>query len=304
MTPALPPRMFDRRQFLQTLARRVALPALAVGTSGGAYMAWEAKRPVVNRFETTLRDLPAAFDGLRVAFLSDTHHGPFVPLAYLADVVEMANELRPDVVLLGGDYVQRRRAAFVHLGRDHRRYIRPGIDVLADLRAPLGRFAVLGNHDYRTDPVLARRALRDAGFTDLTNAGVWLERPSGARLRIAGVDDCRTGRPRLRQALGDLRAGEACLLLTHNPDYVERVRDARVDLVLSGHTHGGQVVLPLVGAPMVPSRYGQKYRAGLVQGPRARVLVTTGVGTIGPPVRFRCPPEVVLITLRSPYVPG
>ena len=164
--------------------------------------------------------------------------------------------------------------------------------MFADLRAPLGRFAVLGNHDYRTDPVLTRRALKDAGFTDLTNTGVWLERPGGARLRIAGVDDCRAGRPRLRQALGDLRAGEACLLLTHNPDYIERVRDQRVDLVL----------MPFVGAPVVPSRYGQKYRAGLVQGPRARVFVTTGVGTIGPPVRFRCPPEVALVTLRSPFV--
>ena len=296
------PRMFDRRQFLQTFARRVALPALAAGAGGGAYMAWEAKRPVVTRVETTLRDLPAAFDGLRVAFLSDTHHGPFVPLAYLEDVVDLTNAQRPDLVLLGGDYVQRRRAAFVHLGRDHRRYIAPGIGVFADLCAPLGRFAVLGNHDYRTDPVRTRRALRDAGFTDLTNAGVWLERPGGARLRVAGVDDCRTGRPRLRQALGDLRAGEACLLFTHNPDYVERVRDARVDLVLSGHTHGGQVVLPFVGAPVVPSRYGQKYLAGLVQGPRARVFVTRGVGTIGPPVRFRCPPEVALITLRSPFI--
>ena len=295
------PRMFDRRQFLQLLAKRLVLPALTLGAGGAAYTAWEAKRPQVTRFETVLRDLPAAFDGLTVAFLSDTHHGPFVPLAYLADVVEMTNDLRPDVVLLGGDYVQRRRAAFLHLGIDHRRYIAPGIDVLADLRAPLGRFAVLGNHDYRTDAALTRRALAEAGFTDLTNTGVWLERPGGARLRIAGVDDCRAGRPRLRQALGDLRAGEACLVLTHNPDYVERVRDARVDLVLSGHTHGGQVVLPVVGAPVLPSRYGQKYRAGLVQGPRARVFVTTGVGTIGPPVRFRCPPEVALITLRSPF---
>ena len=294
--------MFDRRQFLQTFARRFALPALAAGAGSGAYMAWEAKRPVVTPFETTLRDLPAAFDGLRVAFISDTHHGPFVPLAYLADVVDLANEQRPDVVLLGGDYVQRRRAAWVHLGRDHRRYIAPGVDVLAGLRAPLGRFAVLGNHDYVTDAARTRRALRDAGFTELTNAGVWLERPGGARLRLAGVDDCRRGRPRLRQALGDLRAGGACLLLTHNPDYVERIRDPRVDLVLSGHTHGGQIVLPFVGAPVVPSRYGQKYRAGLVQGPRARVFVTTGVGTIGPPVRFRCPPEVALITLRSPFV--
>ena len=298
----VPPRMFDRRQFLALFAKRVAPPLLLAGAGGAAYTAWAAKRPQVTRLETTLRNLPAAFDGLTVAFLSDTHHGPFVSVAYLAEVVAMTNALRPDLVLLGGDYVQRRRKAFLHFGIDHRRYIGPGIDVLADLRAPLGRFAVLGNHDHRTDAVLTRRALADAGFTDLTNTGVWLERPGRARLRIAGVDDCRTGRPRLGPALDDLRGDEACLLLTHNPDYVELIRDPRVDLVLSGHTHGGQVVLPGVGAPVLPSRYGQKYRAGLIQGPAARVFVTTGVGTIGPPVRFRCPPEVALITLRSPLV--
>ncbi len=296
------PRMFDRRQFLTLLAKRLTPAALLVGASGAAYATWEAKRPQVTRLETGLRHLPAAFDGLTVAFLSDTHHGPFVPLEYLAEVVRMTNALRPDIVALGGDYVQRRRKMFVHFGVDHRRYIAPGVSVLADLRAPLGRFAVLGNHDHRTDPGLTRQALADAGFTDLTNTGVWLERPGGARLRIAGVDDCRTGRPRIAPALGDLRENEPCLLLTHNPDYVELIRDPRVDLVLSGHTHGGQVVLPLVGASVLPSRYGQKYRSGLVRGPAARVFVTTGIGTIGLPVRFRCPPEVAFITLRSPFV--
>ena len=87
------------------------------------------------------------------------------------------------------------------------------------------------------------------------------------------------------------------LLLSHNPDFVETIRDRRVGLVLSGHTHGGQIVLPGYGAPVVPSRYGQKYLYGLVQGPCCRVFVTRGVGTVTPPVRFHCRPEVVLITL-------
>ena len=91
---------------------------------------------------------------------------------------------------------------------------------------------------------------------------------------------------------------EACILLTHNPDIVQKIRDPRVDVVLSGHTHGGQVVLPLVGAPFTASRYGQKYRAGLVQGPTARVYVSRGVGTIGLPIRWDAPPEITLITLR------
>ena len=146
--------------------------------------------------------------------------------------------------------------------------------------------------------MLTRRALAENGLTELTNTGVWLER-GGSRLRLCGVDDWATGRPDLRRALGDTRLGDACLLLSHNPDFVEHIRDPRVDLVLSGHTHGGQVVLPLIGAPVTASRYGQKYVHGLVQGPSARVYVSRGVGTIGPPVRFGCPPEVTLLTLRQ-----
>jgi predicted MPP superfamily phosphohydrolase len=103
----------------------------------------------------------------------------------------------------------------------------------------------------------------------------------------------------LDAALGNTRRDEAALLLSHNPDYVEKIHDPRVGLVLSGHTHGGQVRLPFIGAPVVPSRFGQKYVEGLVRGPVAQVFVTRGVGTISPPVRFNCPPEVALLTLRT-----
>lgn len=292
-----PPVMWTRRQFL----RRLAATALAGGASGVALALHEAKSCVVERVSLALRNLPAAFDGTTVAFVTDTHHGPGVGLDYLAEVVAMTNALRPDLVALGGDYVQ--RARFHHLQRpgSHQGYIAPGVGVLGELRAPLGRFAVLGNHDRRESVMLTRRALADHGFTELTNAGVWLER-GGARLWLCGVDDWATGRPNLRAALGDTTLDDACLLLSHNPDFVERIRDPRVDLVLSGHTHGGQVVLPLIGAPVTASRYGRKYVHGLVQGPSARVYVSRGVGTIGPPVRLRCPPEVALITLRSPFV--
>jgi uncharacterized protein len=126
--------------------------------------------------------------------------------------------------------------------------------------------------------------------------GDWLER-SGSRLRICGVGDLWTDRQDLGATLGDATERDAVLLLSHNPNFVETIRDARVGLVLSGHTHGGQVTVPGFGAPIVPSRYGQKYLYGLVQGPCCRVFVTRGVGTISPPVRLLCRPEAVLITL-------
>ena len=260
-----------------------------------AYAFREARHCRVRRVTIALPNLPSPFVGLTIALLSDTHHGPFVTLRYLESVVAMTNTLKPDVIALAGDYTQRQRS--FQLGMDNSHFIAPGIAVLGGLRAKMGRFAILGNHDRRLSTVKTRRALAAAGLQELTNKGVWLTR-GGARLRICGVDDLTTGEPDLLAALGDSTVDDAVILLAHNPDYVERiVRDPRVGLVLSGHTHGGQVVLPGIGAPYVPSRYGQKYRRGLVQGPVARVFVTTGVGTILPPVRLGCPPEVVLITL-------
>ena len=290
--------MWSRRQFLTFVTTRLAAPGLLAGSLGGAYTLYEAKRPEISRVAIAVRNLPAAFDGMTAAFLSDTHHGPFVPLSYLAEVVETTNALRPDVVLLGGDYVQRRKGLRRFRPARNEEIIK-GVGVLGALRAPEGRFAVLGNHDHRTNPALVRRTLAANDFTDLTNTGRWLQRGE-SRLRIAGVDDIRTGRPRLGPALQGVGPGDACLLLTHNPDYVEYIRDPRVDLVLSGHTHGGQVVLPFYGAPLTSSDFGQKYRAGLVQGPKARVYVSRGIGTISLPVRFCCPPEIVLVTLRQP----
>ena len=282
-----------RRQFLA----RLALTGLVSAGAGTAYALHEAHACGVERIELTPRHLPPALNGVTIAFLTDTHHGPFVPVSYLEKVVAMTNRLNPDVVALGGDYVQRRRSLYPQGNQRH--LIAPGVAALAGLRAPLGRFAVLGNHDHRVSAMLTRRALAENGFIELTNTGVFLER-GGARLFLAGVDDLRTGKPNLRRALHQCGVEDACILLSHNPDITERIRDPRVDLVLSGHTHGGQIALPLVGAPYTASRYGQKYLAGLVQGPTARVYVSRGVGTIGLPIRWGAPPEVTLITLRTP----
>src|SRR5262249_11672161 len=119
------------------------------------------------------------------------------------------------------------------------------------------------------------------------------------RLRVCGVDDLWHGRPDLRPALGDCAPHEAALVLCHNPDFVELIRDRRAALVLSGHTHGGQVCVPLCGAPRGPSRYGSKYLAGLVRTPYTQVYVTRGVGTVGLPVRVAARPEINLLTLET-----
>ena len=284
----------SRRRFLPHLGRALA----GFGLAGSAYGLGEAKWCRVHAQDVPVRRLPAAFDGLRVAFLADTHHGPGVPLAYLHGVVRMVNGLGADVILLGGDYVQR---YWQWVAPDASAIVRRGLGVFAELRAPAGVFAVLGNHDNscgQRGEILG--ALAAGGVRALENAGVWLER-NGQRLRVCGIGDISTGGPDPTAALGDAGAGETAVAVTHNPDLMEELLDPRFGLVLCGHTHGGQVVIPgLDYAPVVPSRFDQKYLHGLRWGPSgAPVFITRGVGTILPPVRVNCPPEVALLTLRA-----
>ena len=246
----------------------------------------EAKWCRVARQTIALPNLPPPFRGTTVALLADVHHGPFVPLAYIRHVVEMTNALKPDIVALAGDYVH--QSDQLHRAGDRRAGQARGVP------GPV-RGAGQPRQSTTSQPV-TRAALAEAKLPDLNNTGIWLER-RGARLRICGVGDLWTDEQDLDAALGDATRDDAVILLSHNPDFVETLRDPRVGLVLSGHTHGGQIVVPGFGAPIVPSRYGQKYLHGLVQGPCCQVFVSRGVGTITPPVRFLCRPEVVLITL-------
>ncbi len=278
----------DRRKFL----KRSCLAVAGSTTAGlGIYPFLEAKWCRVLRQTIRVPNLPPAFRGMTAALLADVHHGPFVPLAYVRHIVSMTNALKPDVIFLAGDYVHH-----------HESYVAPGVEELGQLDAPLGRYAVRGNHDnvsYRDNRDLRNlsiAALAEAGFTELNNTGIWLDL-GARRLRICGVGDLWTDCQDIDLALGDATDRDAVILLSHNPDFVETLPDRRVGLVLSGHTHGGQVVLPGFGAPIVPSKYGQKYLHGLVQGPCCQVFVTRGVGTVTPPVRFLCRPEIVLITL-------
>ena len=254
-------------------------------TAAGIYPFLEAKWCRVARQTITLPKLPPTFRGTTLAHISDVHHGPFVPLAYVRHIVELTNSLEPDLVLAD----RRLRLA-------NPRYIAPVIDALGKLEGRDGRFAVLGNHDHWESELESRQALDDSGNQPDRQYGVL------DRAKAAPAADLRRRRPLDRPAgpaaaLGDATTHDAVILLSHNPDYAETVRDRRVGLILSGHTHGGQVVMPGFGAPIVPSRYGQKYLHGLVQGPSCQVFITRGVGTVTPPVRFLCRPEIVQITL-------
>jgi predicted MPP superfamily phosphohydrolase len=281
------------------ITRRGVLKLAGGGAAGllGYGLLAEPRWFRVSRRELTLKGLPPELDGLRVVQLTDIHHGPWLSLAYVREVVEASNALEPDLVLLTGDYVHRSPA-----------YVRPVVEALAGLRARIGVLGVFGNHDWKEDVGLMRR---DFGKTDILlidngrrvlTSDRRLAAEARAGLALCGVDDLWWGRPDYGRALGGLPADMPRLLLAHNPDVAEErglTRSGlRVDLMVSGHTHGGQVYLPFLGTPYLPSRYGQKYARGLVQGPACPVFVCRGIGTTTLPVRLGIPPEIAVLQFR------
>lgn len=280
--------MTTRRTFLRRSLQAVGFAA-AVPCAAAAYGVWEASCVRIDRRTVALPHLPEPFVGKTIAVLADLHLGPHVSRAFVRKTVRLANSLGPDLFALVGDYGHRGKQATTQLV--------PCVEELGELRAPLGVFSVPGNHDMHDDGNTYRRAVAGTPITDLTNASACVA-CEGERLWLAGVDDLWWGRPNLARALEKVPDRAAVVLLCHNPDFMEERPDPRVGLALSGHTHGGQVYLPVAGAPWTPTKYGDKYRHGLVQGPASRVLVSRGLGESGVPLRIGSPPEINLVTLE------
>ena len=240
----------------------------------------------VERVTVHLRRLPREFDGFTVAQLSDFHVGPYINADHIESAVAAANALKPDVFALTGDYVTHSAS-----------YASPCAQALAKLRAPHGAVAVLGNHDHWTNAGTVLGALREHGIKVLANRSVSIER-EGVRLWLAGVDDVWVKSADVERALNKVSKNETAILLAHEPDFADHVARYPVDLQLSGHSHGGQVRLPFLGAPVLPY-LGVKYPIGLRRVGSLQVYTNRGIGVISPPVRFRCRPEVTLLTLRA-----
>ena len=233
-----------------------------------------------------LRRLSNAFDGFRIVHLSDVHHSGFTSRDQVARAVETANRLKPDIIALTGDYISHDRSFAV-----------PCAELLGRLRARYGVYAVLGNHDHWTDAALITDLFRAEGINVLVNQGFRFEQKNAA-FWLAGVDDTMVGLEDLSLALAGSSEDEMKLLLAHNPIILRRAARAGVDLVLSGHTHGGQVALRSErGAKGRPRR---RMLQGLGRQGDTQIYVTRGVGTVILPVRYGCPPEVSLLELRCP----
>lgn len=245
----------------------------------------------VTEVEIGLNDLPRSFDGYRVALMGDFHVGGPWPGALwrVRQAVKKVNRAAPDLVLLAGDFLYRSTQKFDECVKE-----------IQKLHPPDRVLAVLGNHDYWVDAERVRSGLQSNSIELLTDGGGsrTIER-NGVRLWFVGIDDLWTCQPNLEEVFRDVPLGEAVIALSHNPDVAPLVPNGAVGLVLAAHTQGGQVWLPGIGAPEVPSRFGERYRCGLVREGGLQVYVTRGVGMIYPPVRFLCRPEVTIITLRA-----
>ena len=248
------------------------------------YALAEANSLTVENIQIKIKRLPKKLEGFRLLHLSDIHHSPFTNLEHITRAVKIANGLQPDMVFLTGDYVSHETE-----------YIEPVADVLGQLKSEFGTYACLGNHDHWTDAEMVTKSLRDANINVLINEGLRFE-ARGASFWLAGVDDYMVGKTDLPSALRGSFPDEVIMLLAHNPVIFRQAARYGVDLILSGHTHGGQVKIRDEEKRVLPQR---KLKNGLYQRKDTQIYVTRGIGTVVLPVRFQCPPEISLIELSS-----
>ena len=272
-------------------AARAAAAGAAIAGAAGAAVAWRAlwhepRTERVRERDLALPHWPAGLDGLRIALVSDLHAGaPHVREERLERLVAAVAASAPDLVLLLGDFVDPKVRGGAPIAPE------AVADRLGRLEARLGVFAVLGNHDWLHDGARVAAALRKAGIRVLENEAV-----AAGPVWIAGLADLRMRTPDIAAALEPVPPGAPVVLLSHDPDLFPQVPD-RVALTVSGHTHGGQVAVPVLRRPAIPSRFGERYARGHVQEGGRHLYVTAGFGTSGWPVRLLAPPEVAVLRL-------
>jgi len=296
----------------RTFLKRLLLSSAVAAAGGLAYSFIEPHFAHVRRIPVIIRGLPAALNGLTIAHLTDLHRSRVVSPEYLSECIATANALAPDLMVFTGDYL----TDFRHFARNRfdrvaeeswhflfKETTPPGELVLEcaqcmkQARAKYGVFASLGNHDnwYNGDAVA--KAIESVGIPVLRNASRTI-RINGEPLAIVGLGDLWTEGVDVARAFQNVETPFS-LVLMHNPDSFEDWPREGSHLILAGHTHGGQVVIPFYGPPHVPSRYGRKYAHGLFARGDTHMYVNRGIGLIDPPVRFNCPPEIALLRLQN-----
>lgn len=285
--------LLTRRKFLAT-AGVATIGALALTEE---YVIREPNHPQLVQVEMQLPRLPAAFDGFRIAQLSDFHYDEFFCIHPIRRAIEIVNQIHPDLVVLTGDFVTVSMLVdYIDHKEEAALAAEPCAKLLSQLQSRLGSLACLGNHDVDSDPAMVARALEAHGIPVLRNASRSIEQ-GGKRIWICGLDSW-SARPNIQLALKGIPKEEPVIVLMHEPDYAEVVKKYPVDLQLSGHSHGGQVWLPGIGAPWLPGG-ARKYPRGRYTVDSLPLYTNIGLGTIRAPIRIDCTPEVTLVTLRA-----
>lgn len=274
--------MFNRRQSLKLL-----LAASPIAACAQAFII-EPKHLSTTRKTIWLKSLPPELDGLKMAHLSDFHYKPGTDDSLMEKIVAAVNSESADFIALTGDYVTEDSAV-----------LPPLMEHLRNLTAQHGIYAVMGNHDGWTAPAeYYKQHFESVGIPFLINQNTRVE-INGANLHIAGTDYVWMGHPDPSKTLKGIPLDEPVIALVHEPDYFDTMCSVRnIDLQLSGHTHGGQCRVPIIGYAPVKVRYGEKYVYGHFQHDQSQLFVSRGTGTSGLRVRFACPPELVILTLR------
>jgi predicted MPP superfamily phosphohydrolase len=243
-------------------------------------------------------DIPTSFDGIKIVFVSDIHHGAALSRERVKKLVQRINDLHPDIIILGGDYTSIKE-----------KYIKPVFDELRNLKCKYEVYGVLGNHDYFVNGNLTKKMMVRNGIKMCDNKSYWLKIKRDS-IKIGGVDDPDGSKPELDSTVYDVHRKDFCILISHRPEYIEKINTDLVDLTLSGHTHGGQVTFFGLWAPILPSENGlwaslslskgsQEYRYGLIHPkPTVQSYITSGIGTRFPHIRFFCRPEIAVLELK------
>jgi predicted MPP superfamily phosphohydrolase len=276
----------------RAMTRRTFLKHLAWLSAGASTLGWMTKLEPswieIERRAMPIHGLAPVFDGLRLAQISDIHLGPWMTEERLHQVLQRVNALNADLIALTGDFVTRRQLEHLGILRS----------ALSTLSSRLGSFAVLGNHDHWGGADIVRKALRRSGVEELCNSCHTLRR-GGETLHICGLDDAWTKRADMSRVLQQLPQHGPAILLAHEPDFADDyAQTRRFDWQLSGHTHGGQIRIPLFGPLHLPP-FGQKYHTAEYSLGAMKLYVNRGIGMVWPYVRFDCRPEITLFTLRA-----
>ena len=282
--PLLP---INRRKFLGIAA---GAGAAAVGADS---VLVAPNHPRVVKLDISLGRWPERLSGFTIALLSDFHYDPYFSIHPIRASIGIVNALRPQLILLTGDFVS---VPFFGDPAKGAADADPCAAILKGLKAPHGVWAVMGNHDAFTDPDRVTAALKTQGIRVLANESIPVE-SDGARFWLGGVDDVLGKTADLDATLHNVPQSEAMVLMVHEPDYADRVARHPVDLQLSGHSHGGQVRLPLLPPLYLPD-LGKKYVWGLYKIGGLMLYTNPGLGTVAVPARLNCPPEITLLTIR------